>query len=305
MGLSDFRLPPLSVLISSILPGSSLEELTVCQQQSTTHLLPNLESRFCGHQNPTRDSFSISSRIVSPRYSQCNNGENLLPSAQPDTKSISDQPEMCFNRRLFEDISIASNIPSPEMNNLVLPKQNAPSSLNHSSDRSKHFSDEGTSVTSIPPIANPSFNYYQLQPIRIVAYQVGINKDPSKSWRYRDIRRALFEKLPTEQLEYIQKDPLHSLLKQRLPHKLSLVAFCKRIMLLVFHFIVRDGREPKFWRKKEMRQDLVKKILQECDPVFCKQVNSKVAVLLHSYISAGMTIPHAMKRIEYEGIFEK
>jgi hypothetical protein len=175
----------------------------------------------------------------------------------------------------------------------------------------KSYSDDSTSEDEdapspsnsvpIPMIANPNFNYNQLQPIRILAYQTGISKDPSKSWRYRDIKRSLLEKSSTDQLSLIDSDSNHSILRQRLPHKLTLAQFCKRLMLLVFHYVAKDGREPKFWRKKTVRQELVKKILTECEPDFYRCVNVKVAIVLHSYVSAGMTVTAALKRISDEG----
>jgi hypothetical protein len=153
----------------------------------------------------------------------------------------------------------------------------------------------------IPTVDNPRFDFHQLQPIRILAYQIGLSADPNKSYRYRDIKRALFEKCSKEHCEMVNVDPDHSLLHQRLPHKLSLAQFCKRVMLLVFHHIVRDGREPRFWRQKGVKQDLIRKILKECEPDFYRKVNVKVALLLHSYVAAGMTFEGAMNRIREEG----
>ncbi|KAL0485293.1 hypothetical protein AKO1_011699 [Acrasis kona] len=179
----------------------------------------------------------------------------------------------------------------------------SPESSSRECSDDEDTSSERSIITAIPipTIENPTFNYQQLQPIRILAYQVGLSRDPNKSWRYRDIKRALFEKCSKDQLELLDKDQDHAILKQRLPHKLSLAQFCKRLVLLVFHFIVRDGRDPKFWRKKTVRQDLVRKILCECENDFYQRVNVRVAVLLHSYVAAGMTVDTAMKKIEADG----
>lgn len=56
----------------------------------------------------------------------------------------------------------------------------------------------------------------------------------------------------------------------RLPQKMTQKQFCKRITLLVFHFIVRDGgKEPKFWQTKSTEH---RKSIEE---------NSKAAFLEH------------------------
>ncbi len=178
------------------------------------------------------------------------------------------------------------------------------SPVESSSDDDSQDEDENhspVSFTSIPTVENPKFNYHQLQPIRILAYQVGISKDANKSWRYRDIKRSLIDKSSKDQLGLIDADPHHTILRQRLPHKLTLAQFCKRLMLLVFHFIVKDGREPKFWRKKNVRQDLIKRILMECESDFYKCVNIRVATLLHSYVSAGMTVTDSLSKISQDG----
>lgn len=139
-------------------------------------------------------------------------------------------------------------------------------------------------------------NYQQLQPIRVLAYRIGLSKDPNKSWRYRDIKRSLFEKTTPQQASFIDKNLEHSLLKQRLPHKLSMCSFAKRIMLLVYHFILRDGREPKFWRRGSVRADLVEKILKETDADFYTKINKQAAIEVHTYTASGMTIEQAVKQ---------
>ncbi len=156
-------------------------------------------------------------------------------------------------------------------------------------------------LNPIPTVENPRFDFHQLQPIRILAYQIGLSGDPNKSYRYRDIKRALFEKCAKEHVEMVDNDPYHSLLHQRLPHKLSLAQFCKRVILLVFHHIVRDGREPRFWRQKGVKHELIRKILTDCEPDFYCKVNVNVALLLHSYVAAGMTFDGALQRIKDEG----
>lgn len=86
--------------------------------------------------------------------------------------------------------------------------------------------------------------------VRELASQFGFSKDATKHWRFRDLKRSLLEKMSADQKEFIENHPQHSLILQRLPHKLSKRQFCKRIILLVFNFILRDGKEPKFWSNK-------------------------------------------------------
>jgi hypothetical protein len=147
------------------------------------------------------------------------------PPASPPQKSESPQPNKLQKKR---------------------PRKSSPTSTS---------SDEEDLATTlklnpIPTVENPRFDFHQLQPIRILAYQFVLSADPNKRYRYRDIKRALFEKCAKEHVDMVNTDSDHSLLHQRLPHKLSLSQFCKRVILLVFHHIVRDGREPRFWRQK-------------------------------------------------------
>jgi hypothetical protein len=136
---------------------------------------------------------------------------------------------------------------------------------------------------SPPPQENTAnvSEHHQLSPIRILAHQIGLSKDPNKSWRYRDIKRSLFEKMTPEQERFIDGNPEHCVIKDRLPHKLSMVSFAKRIMLMVFHFILRDGREPKFWKKQTVNHDILEQVLTKNEPQFYQRINRKVAFLTY------------------------
>jgi hypothetical protein len=138
-------------------------------------------------------------------------------------------------------------------------------------------------------------NYLQLLPIRVLAHKIGLSKNSEKGWRYRDVKRSLFEKLSQKHFEFIEHNFEHALLKQRLPHKLSLLSFSKRIMLLVYHFIIRDGREPKFWRKGSVKSELVEKILRENDSEFYRKINRKAAFEVYSYMVNGIAIEKAIE----------
>jgi hypothetical protein len=166
-----------------------------------------------------------------------------------------------------------------------------PAPISPNSDEDSNSNSEFTDLSLLEDNVNPQ----QLQPIRVLAYKVGLSKDPNKSWRYRDIKRSLFEKISPQHANFIEKNLEHSLLKQRLPHKLSMCSFSKRIMLLVYHFIVRDGKEPKFWRRASVKVDVVEQILKEHDQDFYFKINKQAALEVHSYIVAGMSIDRAIQ----------
>ncbi|KAF0978106.1 hypothetical protein FDP41_002621 [Naegleria fowleri] len=140
-------------------------------------------------------------------------------------------------------------------------------------------------------------------PIRILAYNLGLTKDVSKSWRYRDIRRALFERMIEDHIDFVDTQEEHSLLRERLPHKLTYSNFCKRVMLLVFHYLVRDGKEPKFYRRPLVKRELIESLLREKDPHFYSIVNPSHARELHTLLNTNsdMTFKQAVA-IVFKGI---
>lgn len=104
----------------------------------------------------------------------------------------------------------------------------------------------------------------------------------SKIWRYRDLKRSLLDKMIPSHKEFIDMNKEHALLKDRLPHKMSYIAFAKRIMLLLFHFIIRDGQLPNFWTRldTEKQKELVN-VLQLNELDFLGRVNQKRAFEIH------------------------
>ncbi|KAF0980725.1 hypothetical protein FDP41_013208 [Naegleria fowleri] len=137
----------------------------------------------------------------------------------------------------------------------------------------------------------------KLLPIRSLAHLVGLSKDEGKTWRYRDVRRALFEKCSKEHTKFIEQNQQHAILRQRLPHKLTLVSFCKRIMLLVFHFIIRDGKEPKFFSKSHVRRDLIEETLEKEASEFFRRINRDVAMKIHALTCTGLSLEQASKSV--------
>ncbi|KAL9656261.1 hypothetical protein ABK040_007876 [Willaertia magna] len=135
-------------------------------------------------------------------------------------------------------------------------------------------------------------------PIKLLAFNVGLSKDKQKSWRFRDIRRSLFEKMSPEQLNFIDLEEDHSLLKERLPHKLNYCNFSKRIMLLVFHFILRDGKEPKFFTRPLVQREFIEKVLMEQDNTFYNKVNCQSAFEVHNlWIKEGKSFEEAINLV--------
>jgi hypothetical protein len=141
-------------------------------------------------------------------------------------------------------------------------------------------------------------NLALILPVRVLAYGLGLHTNPNKSWRYRDIKRLLFDNISSDQEEFIKNDPYHKILVQRLPNKLSMEHFCRRLLLLAFHFILRDGRKPKFWKKDSTRKDIIERVLKETGGDFLIKVSPKIAVHAHVLVTEGMTIPEAIKVAE-------
>ncbi|KAL0478065.1 2-succinyl-5-enolpyruvyl-6-hydroxy-3-cyclohexene-1-carboxylate synthase [Acrasis kona] len=132
---------------------------------------------------------------------------------------------------------------------------------------------------------------------RELAYHMGLTTDATKNWRYRDIRRSLFEKLSEDHIAFLNTNNEHSMVHQRLPHKQSLVDFCKRIVAVVFHFIVRDASEPKFWRREELRKDMIIDIVRNEDPDFYRRFNASAAKSVRlCIIKDKVTVGEAIRR---------
>ncbi|KAL0491064.1 DNA topoisomerase 2 [Acrasis kona] len=135
-------------------------------------------------------------------------------------------------------------------------------------------------------------------PVRVLAYVLGLNSDPQKGWRYRDIKRLLFDNLPQAQQNLIKNNSEHSLLNQRLPNRLTMEQFCRRLLLLVYHFVVRDGKEPKFWKRDGTNRDMVNKVLLQSAPRFHQSLSPNVALTVHTLISSGMSMNEAIERAD-------
>lgn len=117
--------------------------------------------------------------------------------------------------------------------------------------------------------------------------------------RFRDYKRSLFDnhKMKQPQLEFMDLDTEHRELTLRLPHRITAGQFAFRIVLMGFHFALRDGRLPSFWRK------LAHETLFSClgDDIRIR-FDPSVGVRAHSYIQAGMSIAAAVAQAQSEVI---
>jgi hypothetical protein len=132
-----------------------------------------------------------------------------------------------------------------------------------------------------------------MKPIRQLAFELGLSKDPSKNWRYRDVKRSLYEKLTPEHTRFIETHPDHTLLTQRLPNKLAMSGFVKRIILLAFHFTLRDGKEPKWF--KNVRLDVINETMLEHDPIMYTRLELANAVKAQTLIISGVPFTRALE----------
>jgi hypothetical protein len=194
---------------------------------------------------------------------------------------------------------ILRDLPAEEVTVAPISDESSSSSVSDAED-DESDADSPTSPQSsqfVRVVDNPHFDFHQQNAIRTLAFQVGLSRDPNKLWRYRDIKRCLFRRITKEQLEYIDNDFDHKLLVTRLPHKLSLIEFCKRVMLIVYHYIVRDGKEPKFYQRREVNTTLIGKIL-ESEPAFAEKVNVKKAKYVFALVNTGLSLTDAVKKAD-------
>jgi hypothetical protein len=135
-----------------------------------------------------------------------------------------------------------------------------------------------------------------MKPIKQLAYDLGLSKDPGKNWRYRDVKRSLFDKLSTDQQQYIESNMEHAVLTQRLPNKLTMSGFAKRISLLAFHFTLRDGKEPRWY--KNVNVDIMNTSMTENEPALFASLDLNIASRAHDLIEKGSTIVDALQRAQ-------
>eukprot|EP01028_Stygiella_incarcerata_P001525 TRINITY_DN126_c0_g1_i1.p1 TRINITY_DN126_c0_g1~~TRINITY_DN126_c0_g1_i1.p1 ORF type:complete len:448 (-),score=130.04 TRINITY_DN126_c0_g1_i1:449-1792(-) len=123
-----------------------------------------------------------------------------------------------------------------------------------------------------------------------LALRFGLTTDAGKPWRFRDCRRGLFAKLTPQHTEFLFTHPEHSILRQRLPHKMTIRSFALRILLLQFHFVVCEGRVPSFWSKLNL--PLIASVL----PSESILLSPGVAQHAHHLMGLGESIDEAIRK---------
>lgn len=117
--------------------------------------------------------------------------------------------------------------------------------------------------------------------------------------RFRDYKRSLFDnnKMKPSQVEFMERDSEHRELTLRLPHRITAAQFAFRIMLMAFHFALRDGRHPSFWKK------LSHNVLFSCmTREICVRFDPSVGVHSFQFFGDGMDYAHAIERAQKEAV---
>lgn len=125
----------------------------------------------------------------------------------------------------------------------------------------------------------------------VLAFRFGLSNCPKKMWRFRDFRRGLFSKLSPDHLMYIHTHAEHSVVRQRLPHRMSLRSFALRLLLLCFHYVIAEGRVPSFWAK--MNLPLMAAVL----PEECLVYSPMTAQYVYRLIQSGLSVEDALSRV--------
>lgn len=119
--------------------------------------------------------------------------------------------------------------------------------------------------------------------------------------RFRDCRRSLLEnqKMTPEQLEVIassvESAALVNYTSTNATRKMSLERFCKLVLVMVFHFGVRDGRLPSFW--KRMDHHLLRSVLMDSDAETFQTWHPDVGMAAHALMQKqSLSVAQAIAR---------
>jgi hypothetical protein len=126
----------------------------------------------------------------------------------------------------------------------------------------------------------------------VLAHKFGLTASPKKVWRFRDFRRGLFARLSPEHSKFIYTHSEHSLMRQRLPHKMSVRSFALRLLLLTFHYVVAEGRVPSWWSKVNLP------LMAAYLPLESIRMNPSVAQYAHHLIEGGVDVEEAVARAQ-------
>ncbi len=206
-----------------------------------------------------------------PNYDSCAQGRGSAFSPVKKQQSVNvsyPSASSCYSTRDLTPVKYpsTSNMPSPT-----------------SSEEASEQASRGNSPNEVNVQPTQVSDYTTTTPIQQLANYFGFATSSSRSWRYRDVKRSLMEnRMSLFHKNLIERNPEHWLLKERLPHKISYINFAKRIQLIVYHFIVRDGNIPSFYAKlNKLKQQELEKIVQQHDADFAAKFSIKNAFKVH------------------------
>eukprot|EP00668_Euglena_longa_P014478 GGOE01018468.1.p1 GENE.GGOE01018468.1~~GGOE01018468.1.p1 ORF type:complete len:541 (+),score=92.88 GGOE01018468.1:168-1625(+) len=145
--------------------------------------------------------------------------------------------------------------------------------------------------TLFPSGLSPHLLEQRMYSVREICAHYGLkcSADGTKEgWRFRDRTRALFLNMQEDQRRFIRNHPVHNVLVHRMPAKMLVSDFARNILILGFHFMLKDGQLPQFWRKTQFRRSALLARLRPEDMV--PQNNIAVAEVAH-YLWAQHHLP--------------
>jgi hypothetical protein len=104
---------------------------------------------------------------------------------------------------------------------------------------------------------NQVANYFLLLKSKLIGGFIGRADSASQgdsTFRWRDHRRKLEKNLTTEHRTYIESHAIHGVVFQRMPYKTTPSRFAHRLMILVFHTIIKDGKTPSWWNQHSSKR---------------------------------------------------
>jgi len=171
-------------------------------------------------------------------------------------------------------------------------------------DRTIGMSFPGTSSTFQKSDAMPNFAFVvEVEERRFttkdIASYFGLGSatvTSTEGWRFRDRTHHLFQNMTQEQGLYIQNHPVHRILLERVPNKMRVSDFVKRVIILFFHLALKKGRMPFFWQKSDFkRQELLARLAPIDDN---PRNNPRVALEAHTlWVKEGRPIAEAIETV--------
>jgi hypothetical protein len=101
------------------------------------------------------------------------------------------------------------------------------------------------------------------------------NEDAIHQFRFRDFKRNILERASADQLQLFADNAQHSVVTQRLPHRMSRRSFAFRLLMAAFHIALKTGNVPNFWRL------IPEKLIFSALPGCAEDYLPEVALLAH------------------------